>query len=206
TMRRGPRCGRSRRRAPRRSASASSTAVSRRRGSRLWPRRASRRPRWRRRRTWTPASCSRSCGVDPPPPRRYTHRMMEGIVKKNPATGVVLGEVPVQGAEEVRAAVARARAAQAEWGALAVSERAARMGAFRAEVVGRAEEIIDLLVREGGKTKQEALGMEVILVADLTDWFAKHAADILAPQSIPLHLLKHRKSWIHYVPRGVIGV
>ncbi len=132
--------------------------------------------------------------------------MMEGIVKKNPATGAVIGEVPVQGPEEVRAAVARARAAQAQWGALSVAERAARVGAFRAEVVGRAEEVIDLLVREGGKTKQEALGMEVMLVVDLTDWFCKRAAGFLAPQPISLHLLKHRKSWIHYAPRGVVGV
>jgi succinate-semialdehyde dehydrogenase/glutarate-semialdehyde dehydrogenase len=132
--------------------------------------------------------------------------MNEGIVKKNPATGAILGEAPVQGPEEVRAAVARARAAQVAWGALPVAERAARVGAFRAELVGRAEEVIDLLVRESGKTKQEALGMEVMVVADLAAWFCKHAPTILAPRAIPLHLLKHRKSWIHYAPRGVVGV
>jgi succinate-semialdehyde dehydrogenase/glutarate-semialdehyde dehydrogenase len=132
--------------------------------------------------------------------------MSDGIVRYNPATGELVGEVPVMSGEQVRAAVARARAAQSSWGALTVPERAARVQAFRAEIVARAEEIIDLIVREGGKTKQEALGMEVMLVADLADFFGKHAAEMLAPRAIPLHLLKHRKSFVHYVPRGVVGI
>ena len=37
-------------------------------------------------------------------------------------------------------------------------------------------------------------------------WHAKHAPRILAPREIPLHLLKHRRSVVHYVPRGVVGV
>jgi len=48
--------------------------------------------------------------------------------------------------------------------------------------------------------------MEVILVADLVRYFAKHAPAMLAPEPIPLHLLKHRGSYLHFVPRGVVGV
>jgi len=88
------------------------------------------------------------------------------IVSKNPATGEVLGHVPVQGEGEVRAAVARARAAQAGWGRLPVAERARRVMGFRDELLTRAEEVIDLIVREGGKTRQEALGMEMVVVVD----------------------------------------
>ncbi len=128
------------------------------------------------------------------------------IASRNPATGEVIGEVPIAGAEEVRAAVARARAAQREWGGLSVAERAKRMLAFRDELVTRAEEVIDLIVREGGKTRQEALGMEVVVVVDLLDYFCKRAEKILGPRPISLHLMKHRKSYLHYVPRGVVGV
>jgi succinate-semialdehyde dehydrogenase/glutarate-semialdehyde dehydrogenase len=128
------------------------------------------------------------------------------IVSRNPATGEVLGEVPVMGADEVRAQVARARAAQKDWGALPVAERARRVMAFRDEVLTRAEEIIDLIVKEGGKTRSEALGMEVVVVVDLADYFCKRAARILEPKPIPLHLLKTKKSYLHYVPRGVVGV
>jgi succinate-semialdehyde dehydrogenase/glutarate-semialdehyde dehydrogenase len=128
------------------------------------------------------------------------------ITSINPATGEPLGEVPDQPAAEVRAAVDAARAAQREWGALPVEARARRVLRVAEVLMERAEEVIDLLVREGGKTRLEALGMEVIVVADLTRYFAKHAAEMLAPEPIPLHLLKHRASYLHFVPRGVVGI
>ena len=52
----------------------------------------------------------------------------------------------------------------------------------------------------------EALAHEVMTVADLATYYCKHAARILAPQEIPLHLLKHRKSYVHFAPRGVVAV
>lgn len=128
------------------------------------------------------------------------------ITSINPATGAPLGEVPDQPPAEVRAAVEAARAAQREWGALPIEARARRVLRFAEVLMARAEEVIDLLVREGGKTRLEALGMEVIVVADLVRYFARHAPEILAPEPIPLHLLKHRASYLHFVPRGVIGV
>jgi succinate-semialdehyde dehydrogenase/glutarate-semialdehyde dehydrogenase len=128
------------------------------------------------------------------------------ILSRNPATGQVLGEVPCASADDVRAAVARARAAQRDWSRLPVEERARRVAAFRDELLARAEEVIDLIVKEGGKTRSEALGMEVVVAVDLCDYFVKRAHKILAPQPIPLHLLKTKKSYLHFVPRGVIGV
>src|SRR5262249_55833861 len=56
------------------------------------------------------------------------------------------------------------------------------------------------------KTRVEALNTEIAVVADLVRYFAKRAAKILAPEPIPLHLLRHRASYLHYVPRGVVGV
>ena len=130
----------------------------------------------------------------------------EVISVRNPATGDPLGDVAVSTADDVRAAVARARTAQAAWGALSVAERARKVSRFRDELLARAEEVIAALVAETGKTRPEALGMEVMLVVDLCDYFCKRAGDILAPRSIPLHLFKHRRSYLHHVPRGVIGI
>lgn len=123
-----------------------------------------------------------------------------------PATGELIGEAPNTSEEEVRQAVARARRAQEAWGALPVEERGARVLRFRDAVVDRSEEIVDLLVRECGKPRQEALLHEVMVVADIATHFAKAAPKILAPREISLHLMKHRKSAIHYQPRGVVGV
>ncbi|HEY5948973.1 MAG TPA: aldehyde dehydrogenase family protein [Kofleriaceae bacterium] len=128
------------------------------------------------------------------------------ITSINPATGEALGDVPVMSADEVRAAVTSARAAQREWGRLSVEARCRRVSKFADVLMTRAEEVIDLLVREAGKTRQEALGMELVLVADLVRYFAKHAAEMLEPEPIALHLMKHRASYLHFVPRGVVGV
>src|SRR5688500_20137596 len=77
------------------------------------------------------------------------------IVSVNPATGVPLGDVPDMTADEVRAAVGRARAAQVEWGALPVETRCKRVARLAEVVMARADEVIELLSKEMGKTKQE---------------------------------------------------
>jgi len=128
------------------------------------------------------------------------------IISINPATGETLGSVPDMSVDEVRAAVQRARTAQLAWRNLPVDERCRRVKRYAVELMSRAEEVIDLIVAEGGKTRQEALGMEVAVVADLVNYFCKHAPKLLGRQPIPLHLFKHRSSYIHYVPRGVVGI
>lgn len=128
------------------------------------------------------------------------------ITSINPATGQPIGEVPDMGADEVRAAVAAARTAQKDWARLPLETRCRRVARFAEVLMSRAEEVIELLVREGGKTRMEALGMEVVVVADLVRYFAKHAPEMLAPEPVPLHLMKHRASYLHFVPRGVVGV
>jgi succinate-semialdehyde dehydrogenase/glutarate-semialdehyde dehydrogenase len=128
------------------------------------------------------------------------------IVSVNPATGQALGNVPEMSADEVQAAVARARAAQASWAATPLRERCHIVRAVAAVLVDRADEIVDVLVKEVGKTRHDALAAEVIVVADLVRYFCKRAPEILAREKIPLHLLKHRASYLHFVPRGVVAV
>src|SRR5438128_4301563 len=88
------------------------------------------------------------------------------ITSINPATGDPLGDVPDMQPAEIELAIATARAAQKAWGALSIEARCRRVLKFAEVVMARAEEVIDLLVKEGGKTRLEALGMEVVLVAD----------------------------------------
>lgn len=128
------------------------------------------------------------------------------ITSINPATGQPIGEVPDMSEADVRAAVAAARLGQKDWARLPIETRCRRVARFAEVLMSRAEEVIDLLVREAGKTRMEALGMEIVLVADLVRYFAKHAPEMLAPEPVPLHLMKHRASYLHFVPRGVVGV
>src|SRR5690242_6706975 len=96
-----------------------------------------------------------------------------------PGSGRLVGEVRVSSRDDVREAVRAARSAQSEWARRTFRARAEVLLRFKQIVLDRAEEIGDLIVRENGKTKNEALFMEVLPVADLTHFFAKHAQRIL---------------------------
>jgi len=123
-----------------------------------------------------------------------------------PATGELLGEVRISSPDDVRAAVARARKAQAAWGVLPVEERCDRLLRLRDALVERAGEIVDVVSRECGKPKQDVLSQEITVTVDLLTWYCKNAPRILQPRDVGLHLLVHKKSTVHYVPRGVVGV
>jgi succinate-semialdehyde dehydrogenase/glutarate-semialdehyde dehydrogenase len=123
-----------------------------------------------------------------------------------PATGALLAELPVTSDDEVRRVVARARKAQRAWAVLPVPERSARVMRLRDALADRADELVETLARECGKPRHEALVHEVTSLLDLVAWSCKNAPEALAPQHLALHLMKHRTSEVHFVPRGVVGV
>jgi acyl-CoA reductase-like NAD-dependent aldehyde dehydrogenase len=128
------------------------------------------------------------------------------IAVYEPGSGKLLGEVRVSTPHEIRQTVQQARTAQAEWGRKPIAERRAVILRFKDLVLARAEEICDHLTRENGKTRNESLFMEVLPVADAAAWYANHAQKILRDERIPLHLFPHKKSYLRFYPRGVIGI
>jgi acyl-CoA reductase-like NAD-dependent aldehyde dehydrogenase len=128
------------------------------------------------------------------------------IASYAPATGELLGTAPVMTAAEVQAAMERAKRAQASWGALSIEERCERVLRYRDALVDREEEITDLLSRETGKPRHEALLQEIATTASVATYFCKMAPKLLAPREVPLLLMKHKKSMLHYAPRGVVAV
>lgn len=141
-------------------------------------------------------------GLDAPLDRSAPHH----IVCRNPASGEVIGQVPIDDAQSVQRAVERARRAQLAWCELAIEQRAEMLQGFVELLVENAEELVDLLVLETSKPRLEAVTNEVLVLADLISWQCKNAPRALRAREVRLHLLKHRKSVIHYVPRGVIAV
>lgn len=128
------------------------------------------------------------------------------IVCRAPASGEALATIEMFSPEQVHAAMARARAAQSSWAALAIEERCERVLALRDALVDRAEAMVDVVSKEAGKPAQEALVHELMVTVDLAAYYAKRAPKILAPREIELHLFKHRKSYVHYAPLGVIAL
>ena len=123
-----------------------------------------------------------------------------------PGSGRLLGEVRVSTPADVRQTVQQARAAQTEWGRKSFAARRAVLLRFKELLLERVEEFCDHLTRENGKTRNESLFMEVLPVADAVHWYATRAEKLLADERIPLHLFPHKKSYLRFYPRGVIGI
>src|SRR2546423_8407533 len=123
-----------------------------------------------------------------------------------PGSGKLVGEVRVSTAAQVHDAAAAARTAQKEWATRSYKERGQVLSRFQQLVLDRADELADLIVRENGKTRNEALFMEVLPVADLTHYFARKSERLLGDERLPLHMFPHKKSYLRFYPRGVIGI
>jgi succinate-semialdehyde dehydrogenase/glutarate-semialdehyde dehydrogenase len=126
----------------------------------------------------------------------------------NPATLEPIGEIEVQNADDVRAAVERARKAQPAWCALSCDDRARVMRRALHVLLERQEEFLDVVLRETGKARSEALMMEIFASADALNYYTKNAARILKPRKQRLRgmmaLMKQLR--IVYRPLGVVGV
>lgn len=83
----------------------------------------------------------------------------------------VIGEYAMGTVDDIRNAVAAARAAQPVWSAMPLDERALVLRRVAQELFQRAEELGTLLSREEGKTRPEGIG-EVRRAAMAVDYFA----------------------------------
>jgi succinate-semialdehyde dehydrogenase/glutarate-semialdehyde dehydrogenase len=126
----------------------------------------------------------------------------------SPVTLEPIGEIEVQTAEDVKSAVEVARKAQPAWGALPFEARARCMMKALGVLLERQDEIVDVVVRESGKPRSEAIMMAVFASCDAISFYAKRAGKILRPEKRKLHgLLRLTKSLrIVYRPLGVVGV
>ncbi|HMV46263.1 MAG TPA: succinic semialdehyde dehydrogenase [Blastocatellia bacterium] len=123
----------------------------------------------------------------------------------SPATLKKLGQVEVCSPLEVRAAVQKAREAFRVWSALDLKQRAEVLLSARDLFLQHREELIELICRENGKPRLEAL-VEITYVCDVITFYAKQGRRFLKPQRVSPHLLRNKKVTTIYNPRGVVGM
>ncbi|HUJ62810.1 MAG TPA: aldehyde dehydrogenase family protein [Kofleriaceae bacterium] len=129
----------------------------------------------------------------------------ERLSSHNPATGEVIGSVPVFTAAEVDAAVARARIAAETWSQRSFSARSEELVAFRRALAAAAGEIAELLHRENGKPELEAL-TEVMMALGHLKHATARAEHAMAPHKVSAGLLANFRATVSYHPVGVVGV
>ncbi len=127
---------------------------------------------------------------------------------KSPVTLESIGRFESASPEAVRAAVDRARKAQGEWAQRSVAQRAEVLWALVDAIVERQDDIVDLVIKETGKTLQEAISMEVFAPCMQISHYAKYGAKYLkSVTKRPSGVMRFaKKVTLHYQPLGVVGL
>jgi acyl-CoA reductase-like NAD-dependent aldehyde dehydrogenase len=130
------------------------------------------------------------------------------VASVNPATGEVLGELECSSEREVRAAVARARRAQASWAAMGVRKRIAVLREFQHRLQAKKSEIAEAISREAGKPVAEALTTEVLVVLDAARFLIGNAYRLLGDEVLAHGNLatKLKRGQLVREPYGVVGI
>jgi acyl-CoA reductase-like NAD-dependent aldehyde dehydrogenase len=131
------------------------------------------------------------------------------IPVENPATGEIITTVPSLGPEELHQLAVRARAAQPGWEALGFDGRARIMRRAQKWLLDHADQVIDTVVRETGKTHEDAQLTDLMITVSGLGFWSKQARTYLADERVPAWnnpVVAGRKLLIRYVPHGLVGV
>ena len=122
-----------------------------------------------------------------------------------PISGDLVGQVPVSTSDDVIQSVLKARAAQKEWAAKSLRQRARVFKRFHDLLLDRREEVLDVVTSETGKTKRDAF-VEVFGAAVDARWSAYHGPRDLRSRRVKAAIPFRDTTRINYHPVGVVGV
>lgn len=131
---------------------------------------------------------------------------METLSVRNPGTGEMLRELPFTDSAEISSLYQRANEVQKKWALVPVKERAAKLLDLRETLINRIDDLSELISKENGKPRFEAMTNEIFATIELCTYFAARGPKVLQDDSIPMGLMKHRASYLNYWPLGVITV
>ncbi|CBL44690.1 Aldehyde dehydrogenase [gamma proteobacterium HdN1] len=123
----------------------------------------------------------------------------------NPATGAPLGKVSACSAIQVQEAVERARNAQQTWRKSSFRQRRAVLQHILDHVLEHADELCEHIVKDSGKTYENALLGEIMPICNKIRWLQKNGEKHLRSEKMPSGLLMHKRARIEYIPLGVVA-
>ena len=132
--------------------------------------------------------------------------MTQELISSHPGTGDEVGRFPVHSADDVFAAVERAREAAQWWSALSFDERKKRLLAWDAVLARRIGQLANIVAEETGKPDSDAR-LEATLAIEHLSWAAKNAEKYLKSETrSPGLLMANMKATVEFKPLGVVGV
>jgi acyl-CoA reductase-like NAD-dependent aldehyde dehydrogenase len=134
---------------------------------------------------------------------------MSTIEVDNPATGAIVGNVPVLRSAELAVMAARARAAQPGWLELGYEGRGAIFLRAQKWMLNNAERVITTVISETGKTYEDAQLTDLGYAVAALGFWAKEAHKYLADERVRSWnnpAVVGRKLVVRYAPHGLVGV
>ena len=133
--------------------------------------------------------------------------MTSTLIETSPVDGRQIGSFDVTDPSQVFEAVHRARLTFEHWQHISIERRLELLGALRAALVDRLDEVVETITRTTGKPPLDALTGDVYVVLDCIAYYEQNAARILEAEPRPGHLLSPQSEFsVHYEPLGVVGI
>lgn len=134
----------------------------------------------------------------------------EHLESVDPATGEVMARFATTSTADIPLMVERAQQAQSEWCKLLPAQRAQAIGRLRDVLFQRRAEIAEVVTREVGKPRVEAIFSDVTVALDTAHYYSnpRRVARLLRPERVPHHNLavKSKRGEMHFEPYGVMAI
>ena len=134
----------------------------------------------------------------------------EYLESVDPATGEVIARFASTPVAKIPECVERAQQAQSEWRRLLPAQRAQFIGRLRDVLFHRRAEVAEVITREVGKPRVEAIFSDVTVALDTAHYYSNplRVARWLRPERVPHHNLavKSKRGEMHFEPYGVIAI
>jgi succinate-semialdehyde dehydrogenase/glutarate-semialdehyde dehydrogenase len=126
----------------------------------------------------------------------------------NPATGKTIGYSSLDTVEELERAVALAKIAQHDWAKLSFNKRLKYLFRIRKYIVENTDRIADVISKDSGKTKMDALSTEVLPITMAITYYANNAKKVLKRKQLRWGsiLTINKRSYVDRVPVGIVGI
>jgi len=126
----------------------------------------------------------------------------------NPGTLESIGKVINTNMADMPQIFEKAREAQKIWASYSFHKRRKHILKMRKYIVENAERLAEIVSRDNGKSRIDALATEVIPCALSANWYSKKAKSILKPKKIKMGniLFFNKKNKMIRVPIGVVGI
>ena len=129
------------------------------------------------------------------------------LESRDPATGDVIGTVPITPPKDVARIAEEVARIQQGWALVPLPERLQVIQRAARVLLRRRDEIAMAVTRENGKTFVEAGITDVSNGAAQIDWIAKAGLRYLSPDRLSENpLVPQKRHWIVYRPLGVVGI